>query len=479
MIQVTTPQFRTKYLLFIPTLALSILTLFCLRLSLRDQRIHSYLKTHKPKPVAYKPEIVLPPPLSEYFPAAVKASSPQDLPPVPSWNHPPAKHVPENTRLYIGFTRYWPLLQQVVVSYIAAGWPPEDIYVVENTGTFDANKHRQLTSQNPFYLDYYRLTKVLGVKIITMPALQTFSQLQNFYLSDAIANNLTHYFWGHMDVAVLSHEDRDPYKSFYMRAVDVVREISKPDYLRNEDGTQDKWAIQFFTYDWLALVNVQSFRDVGGWDSMVGYYGTECDMHSRLQMKGYKTIVQDVGEIFDMTDSLPDLSVFYRQGSHRGDGKAEAEAEVEAEAEKHVDPASSTERIFQAERSRGRPPVEKYLSVSSPAPSSSTPSHHPTAHQTSTPTTYHHFRSLLLHSQLLKRNDTERNSWQHRQKGGSGEPFYYDPEGFETALQMTIETGIKINEEKWGHKGCDLIGAGRKWGDAWRVGKDESWGEEE
>lgn len=109
-----------------------------------DETPHIIYKPPKPSP---------PPPLPEYLPLAASAQSPADLPPVPSWNTPPSPHVPESTRLYIGFTRCWPLLQQVVVGYITAGWPPEDIFVVENTGTFDANKNGLLTSQNPFYLD--------------------------------------------------------------------------------------------------------------------------------------------------------------------------------------------------------------------------------------------------------------------------------------------------------------------------------------
>jgi hypothetical protein len=65
----------------------------------------------------------------------------------------------------VGFTRNWPQLLQCVVSYIAAGWPPEDIYVVENTGVMHANREGQLTLQNPFYLNHTQLA-MLGVKVI-------------------------------------------------------------------------------------------------------------------------------------------------------------------------------------------------------------------------------------------------------------------------------------------------------------------------
>jgi hypothetical protein len=52
-----------------------------------------------------------------------------------------------------------------VVSYIAAGWPPEDIYVVENTGVMHANRDGLLTLQNPFYLNHTQLA-MLGVQVI-------------------------------------------------------------------------------------------------------------------------------------------------------------------------------------------------------------------------------------------------------------------------------------------------------------------------
>ena len=479
-----TSSIRSRWVFLPLTFTLATLFIFLLRLPLSDvrQRFHLKPKPKEPKPLVYKPEITdIPPPLPEYFSTAAKATGPEDLPPIPSWNQPPAEHVPESTRLYIGFTRYWPLLQQVVVSYITAGWPPEDIYVVENTGTFDANKNGQLTSQNPFYMDYHRLTKIFGVNVITMHSLQTFSQLQNFYLSNAIENNLTHYFWGHMDVAVLSHENEAPYKSLYMRAVDVVREVSSPEYMKNEDGTQDKWAIQFFAYDWLAMVNVQSFKEIGAWDPMVNYYGTDCDMHSRLAMGGYKSPVRDAGEVFDMIDSLPDLEIFYRGKPLTPEEEAEY-ADKDRESEEESIRKRQDNPVDHAANNPDPPIFASPSSSPSPSPTSaSNPDTITTSPASDRPsdslnsTAYHHLHALLKHNMHLKQTNKERNSWQHtRQKGGKGEPFYYDPEGWEKALQMTIETGARINEEKWGHKGCDLKGAGRHLSDMWRVEHDET-----
>lgn len=80
----------------------------------------------------YKPlDNITYPAIEDNFPVAFNARISADLPSIPYWNKP--KHVTDNTPLFIGFTRNWRILQQAVVSYIAAGWPPEDIFVVDNT----------------------------------------------------------------------------------------------------------------------------------------------------------------------------------------------------------------------------------------------------------------------------------------------------------------------------------------------------------
>lgn len=137
------------------------------------------------------------PPISDNFPLLADLTKGL-LPKLPSWNRPPMWHVPETTPIFIGFTRNWPLLQQCVLSYIAAGWPPEDIYVVDNTGTMKSNfpPDPSLTLQNPFYLNVPRLTDVFKVNVISTPTLLTFAQLQNFYLYTAVEKGWKYYFWG-------------------------------------------------------------------------------------------------------------------------------------------------------------------------------------------------------------------------------------------------------------------------------------------
>ncbi|KAI9798133.1 MAG: hypothetical protein M1835_004222 [Candelina submexicana] len=381
-------------------------------------------------------------PIVDNFPRAAMAISPSDLPPVPSWNRPPTPHVTEKTPLFISFTRNWLLLQQVVVSYIAAGWPPEDIYVVENTGTFNANKEKKLTLQNPSYIDYHRLTTIFGVNVLTPPTLLSFAQLQNYYLSTSVEKGWDYFFWGHMDVVALATEDiSPPYRSLYIRAVEHLRENLAPGYARDHQGREGRWAIRFFAYDWLALVNVHTFLEVGGWDTMIPYYGTDCDMHERLGMANLKSENGNVGLIYDTGASLPDLEILYRRKPRVLQAELSVESDMMHEKRELPDLIDLNDTV---EDEFNSPAWEEL----------------------------HQAMEKLQYAKQHTETGFGRNDWQLRQAGGEGEPFYRHPEGFNIAIEMIIETGRRIFDEKWGHRGCDLRGVGLSAGDAWRVEHD-------
>lgn len=69
-------------------------------------------------------------------------------------------------------------------------------------------------------------------------------------------------------------------------------------------------------------------------------------------------------------------------------------------------------------------------------------------------------------------NSRGRNTWQSRQVGGQGDPFYRDSEGFDQGIQMTIEHGRNVFAQKWGHRDCDIVAKGLVPTDAWRVEHD-------
>ncbi|KAK4160827.1 hypothetical protein QBC43DRAFT_324704 [Cladorrhinum sp. PSN259] len=401
----------------------------------------------------------LPPPIKDNFPLLLNAASPKSLPKIPKWNVPvPNAHtkaplnLPVAPPLFIGFTRSWPILLQAVTSYIAAGWPPSQIYVVENTGVQQSNVRGLLSLQNQFFLNHTALG-LLGVNIITTPTLLTFSQMQNFFLSVAYQRDWPYFFWSHMDVVVYSFEGGHPgvtprydepgYKSLYTLAIEALHKA------RTEDK---KWGMRFFAYDHLALVNRDMLEDIGGWDGMIPYYITDCDAHSRVTMKGWTIADVKAGIIVDVATTLEDLSVLYRIG---------LEGEVNfVDPNPKMDVGSEGGKVRKRDQVLEKERAKRGLNILGKRDDD----------------------NLVKWDKLVKTADRQfqhkhsdrgRNTWQLGQHGGKGEPFYYPAAGLAEAMELLTETGKEIYRRKWGHRDCDLIdGARLGFDDAWMVEKD-------
>lgn len=578
------------------------------------------------KQQAYNPMI------KDNFPLAMNARSAADLPPIPPWNKPPTPHVKEKTPLFIAFTRNWPLLQQTVVSWITSGWPAEDIYVIENTGTMRSNEFGRLSLQNPFFLNHTRL-HMLGVNVIVTPTLYTFAQLQNFFLWTAIEKDFETYFWSHMDIIPITFEDKTfasnqyaGHKTIYQHAVEVLRSAQSPGPDPNASNASRPWAMRFFAFDYLTLVNRAAFESVGGFDTTIPFYHTDCDMYDRLIMAGYEmneprhlmtTVGDDFagldregsGFIYDVANSIDDLIVLYRKKKtveasftdqnrpedleaarklHEEQLEMEQQAKYEDETQRSVEetqdetviddenPEAHTEEMDEQttldKKSEGirkqegaremtgahiidhskaddgfsegytgnKPEVHKasekqqevrqakdkeqneaspvlakdsYQSLSSitsskasgykkrsldsstnPQSKSSEGLHidaesttipkQSTTSTTSTntdsdskwisdePGSSAYFQLLQVASSMVKAKYSQggdgRNTWQHQQSGGQGEPYYRSADGFEKAIQMTITLGRAVYLEKWGTFECELIKNGVTMDDEWK-----------
>ncbi|KAI3395972.1 hypothetical protein diail_611 [Diaporthe ilicicola] len=407
----------------------------------------------KPKSTPkYKPTpTYTPPPVRDPFPLLATSTPP----PIPRWNKPrPNLHkeygLPTPPPLLIGFTRTWPILLQAVVSYITAGWPPEQIYVIENTGVQMANARGQLSLQNPFYLNHSQLKK-LGVNIVQTPVLLNFAQLQNFFLSMANTNEWPYYFWSHQDVLTLSYEegfegvtppyDKPGYKTVYELCCEALEDARKND---------DRWGVRFFAYDHLALVNPRAYEEVGGWDTLIPYYMTDCDMHSRVLMANLSMLDRHAGTVTDTSSALNDLLALYRDPRVAPDFTDPNPPAPEPEA------SSKSKRAPDSEAKR--------------APDSGA-----TGPEDSNLAYYHSLRHVSDRMFHYKHGERGRNTWQQGQHGGIGEPFYYSAEGLAEGIDILTEAGREVFRRKWGHKDCDLIsGAGLRPSDAWRVEKDWS-----
>ncbi|KAH7053357.1 hypothetical protein B0J12DRAFT_553284, partial [Macrophomina phaseolina] len=378
-------------------------------------------------------------------------------PHVPPYNYPPEER--PRTPLLIPFTRNNDMLQQAVLGWIAAGWPREDIIIVDNTGTMNANNEGLLSNDNPFFIDYPLYRTRYGVSILQAPALLNFAQLQNFFLRLALAESWPYFFWSHMDVGVLSDEAAVPYKSFYARVLDVLDDSTSPHPnpnitwapsvagMRNTTG---EWAIKFFEFDNLSLVNVAAWRHIGAWDTFVPYYNTDCDAYARILFHGYTKDEVSAGHIFDVaaqvdaSASALEAQFFPSALLHLNASQSAAFFDqYRAEAAARANPNLTAEHLFVA----GRP---RLLDDPDNRPNSP------------------RFQDLLQRFRALQAQKLsgERNSWQDAQKGGRDEPWTYDPRGFQRAWWETAGYGRDLYTKKWGTLDCKLVG--KKLKDAWR-----------
>ncbi|XXG93759.1 hypothetical protein Hte_000008 [Hypoxylon texense] len=441
--------------------------------------------TNTHAPPKYKPTPTLTvPPVTDPFPLLAKSTAAP--PPIPQYNVPrPGLHrqygLSYAPPLFIGFTRQYSMLLQCVVSYLTAGWPPESIFIVENTGVQNSNAEGRLSLQNPFYLNYGSLRR-LGVNIIQTPALLTFSQMQNFFLSTARARSWPYYFYSHQDVVVFSFEDGpDTMKRpgdrdwFFYDEQDEIdtrpAAAGEPTYrtiyenclyeLNQTLGREERWAFRWFQYDHLTLVNRAALEAVGGWDALIPYYGSDCDLNARLEMDGWTMRHRRVGIINDVSTVMEDLLALYRDPSvtprfvdPNPIESAEAEEkeqakEAQSDSTKEDDQGDHKNEVAEKrdEQAKGRRELA-------------------------------YFRELVrvadeMGAYKYRDENKNRNSWQNSQQGGVGEPYFYNGNGFNTAFWILAEAGREIFRQKWGHRDCDLVKeTALKLEDQWLVEKD-------
>ncbi|KAJ1326277.1 hypothetical protein MN608_07723 [Microdochium nivale] len=457
----------------------------------------------------------VPPPIKEPLPLLEAGERP---PPIPSYNVPrPELHheygLSYMPPLFIGFTRQWPMLLQCVTSFITAGWPPESIIVVENTGVQFSNRQGKLSLQNPFYLNHQAL-KRLGVTVLQTPVLLTFSQLQNFFLSAAHERAWPHYFYSHQDTLVYSFEDgadtivRPGDRDFEFYDEDERHDIMHPpaagqkgyrtiyeNALRELNTTlerEDHWAFRWFQYDHLTLVNSEALDAVGGWDNLIPYYGSDCDMNARLAMDGWTMKHRRIGIVNDISGVFDNLLVLYRDKavepkwtdpnpSEKKPEVAAVEKEDKPKTAEEQEPADTDtnsevkEEIAAAQKAAAAAAEEKDKPTERLRRRDDDPAHDDDPDRIEKSLSY--FRKLVKASNEMAKlkysSDEARNRWQGSQRGGVGEPYYYNPDGFAKSFWLLAEAGREVYRQKWGHEGCNLVDETALIpGDAWLVEPD-------
>lgn len=437
-------------------LAILITALIALVLLRREpfQRARDLLVNRYRPPPRHMPDLNwTPPPIKNPFPtlSGTGASPPQ----IPIWNRPKKKlykkygldYAPP---LLIGFTRAWPVLLQAVVSYLTAGWPADQIWIVDNTGASRANAAGRLTLQNPLFLDHGLLRR-LGVRVLSTPVLMTFAQLQNYYTHLAHVHGWPWYFWSHMDVLVLSYEEglqgvtpaagETGYKTVYELCLAELQ-------LRRKESL--RWSSVFFSYDHLTLVNREAYDDVGGWDVFIPYYMNDCDMHSRLMMRNWSQPEARAGIITDVSTVLDDLRALYRDPDVEPAFTDPNPPKPDPDPSQDDDDDDNEQALNETRHQKRADP------------------------QSADPQSYFQRLKTVADSMFhYKHGERGRNTWQLGQHGGQGEPFYYPARGLAEATDVLTEAGREVFRRKWGHKDCDLIDGGKRgFDDQWRVEKD-------
>jgi hypothetical protein len=243
-------------------------------------------------------------------------------PRVASYNAPLSTNQRCRTPIFVAFTRNSAMLQQTILSYITAGWPREDIIVVDNSGTLDANSEGLLSQDNPFFLDY-KLFRY-GISILQTPTLLSFAQLMNFYLRISIAQRWQFFFWSHMDIVVLSDEDSQPYRSFYQRVQDILYDAGLTNLHKLDGDWTPRWkylgpsntSLTTGSHSSMSTRGVQSGNGI----LFIPYYDSDCDAYSRISMNGFTKDDVSAGRIFDVADAIsdPEAKFFPPGRSHDG-----------------------------------------------------------------------------------------------------------------------------------------------------------------
>jgi len=242
---------------------------------------------------------------------------------------------------------------------------------------------------------------------------------------DAVAISFEdQYAEAHPD-SLAASDDHSNFKSIYENCVDALHEATAPD---PETGKQDRWAMRFFSYDRLALVNVAAFVEVRGWDALIPFYMTDCDMHARLEMAGFKFKEQPVGMVFDVANSLDDLLVLYRkngtgvEASFKDPNLLEEELKGAVYKEKqntHKEEAKATKRDPKEKD------LEAWKNFAIGALSSLSGSKSKWEEGDIHSEEFMKMIRVLDAMQGSKSTaKAERNTWQARQTGGMGDPFY-------------------------------------------------------
>lgn len=105
------------------------------------------------------------------------------------------------------------------------------------------------------------------------PVALTFSQTQNWMLRMAHGYDLPFYLF--------MHSDAEAGEGTVGNLIEFVHDLIQ---------SRSKWGCVFTNYDALAAFNTEAMVAIGGWDTMLSWYGSDCDCYRRLKLAGYELV---------------------------------------------------------------------------------------------------------------------------------------------------------------------------------------------
>lgn len=153
---------------------------------------------------------------------------------------------------------------------------------------------RRMTTE-PIVINNSNEKLVVSCPTVYPPVPLTFAQTQNFMLKIAKERKVPFYLFMHSDAEAVP----DTVEKLYEMAL-------------HECATR-KWGTIFTNYDALAAFNTAAMDAIGGWDHMLSWYASDCDVYHRLRLAGYPTLESHLPVTHEPSQTLKSDPVIRRQ----------------------------------------------------------------------------------------------------------------------------------------------------------------------
>lgn len=131
------------------------------------------------------------------------------------------------------------------------------------------------------------------VTIYEPPVPLTFPQKFNYLLERAQETSC--------DALIWMHADAEPEEGVPESLLQLIEDINLEEI---------KWGVIFTNYDALCAINVETAKDVGGFDTVFSMYFSDNDYYWRLHRAGYKMIQTDLPVIHHGSSTIKSDSYF-------------------------------------------------------------------------------------------------------------------------------------------------------------------------